>query len=69
MTGSLRLVYVAFCLAIAFATWLLGYGLALKLLYGDGRIIQATITTNPWAPLQQLALYAGNPVLRRVCLG
>ncbi|TIU07891.1 MAG: type IV secretory system conjugative DNA transfer family protein, partial [Mesorhizobium sp.] len=69
MIGSLRLVYIAFCLAIAFATWLLGYGLALKLLYGDGRIIQATITTNPWAPLQQLALYANNPVLRRIGLG
>ncbi|TJW81598.1 MAG: type IV secretory system conjugative DNA transfer family protein [Mesorhizobium sp.] len=69
MIGSLRLVHIAFCLAIAFATWLLGYGLALKLLYGDGRIIQATITTNPWAPLQQLALYADNPVLRRIGLG
>ncbi|UCI22856.1 type IV secretory system conjugative DNA transfer family protein (plasmid) [Mesorhizobium sp. B2-1-8] len=69
MTGTLRLVYLLFCLAIAFAIWLLGYGLALKLLYGDARVIDATITTNPWAPLQQLALYADNPVLQRVGLG
>ncbi len=69
MTGTLRVVYLAFCLAIAFAIWLLGYGLALRLLYGDARVIEATITTNPWAPLQQLALYANNPVLQRVALG
>ncbi len=69
MTGTFRLVYVLFCLAIGFAVWLLGYGLALKFLYGDARVIEATITTNPWAPLQQLALYANNPVLRRVGLG
>ncbi|RUW47808.1 type IV secretory system conjugative DNA transfer family protein [Mesorhizobium sp. M1A.F.Ca.ET.072.01.1.1] len=69
MTGSLRLAYALFCLAIAFAIWLIGYGLALKLLYSDGRILQATITTNPWAPLQQFVLYPDNPVLRRVGLG
>lgn len=68
MTGSLRLVYVMFCLAMGFAIWLLGYGLALKLLYGDARVVEATITANPLAPLQQLALYADNPVLQRVGL-
>ena len=36
MTGSLRIVYMGFCLTIAFAVWLLVYGLALQLLYGDG---------------------------------
>ncbi|RTM10870.1 MAG: type IV secretory system conjugative DNA transfer family protein [Hyphomicrobiales bacterium] len=69
MTGSLRIVYVVFSLTMAFALWLLGYGLALKLLYGDGRILQATITTNPWAPVQQLALYDDNPMLQGVGLG
>lgn len=69
MTGTLRLFYVMFCLAIALAIWLLAYGLALKFLYGDARVIEATIAMNPWAPLQQLALYANNPVLQRVGLG
>ncbi|MBZ9772598.1 type IV secretory system conjugative DNA transfer family protein [Mesorhizobium sp. CO1-1-8] len=69
MTGSLRVIYVIFCLAIAFAIWLLCYGLALKLLYGDARVIEATLATNPWVPLQQLAVYAGNHTLQRVALG
>ncbi|GAA4134487.1 hypothetical protein GCM10023067_56820 [Aminobacter aganoensis] len=49
MTGSLRIFYIGFCLTVAFAVWLLAYGLGLQLLYGDGRILQVTITTNPLA--------------------
>jgi type IV secretion system protein VirD4 len=69
MTGSLRIIYVAFCLSIALIVWLLAYGLGLQFLYQDGRIIHAMITTNPFAPLQQLVLYAQDPVLGRVGLG
>jgi type IV secretion system protein VirD4 len=69
MTGSLRVFYLGFCLAIAFAAWLLAYGLALQLVYGDGRILQATITTNPFAPFQQLVAYGDSSVLRVVALG
>lgn len=69
MTGSLRIVYMGFCLTIAFAVWLLVYGLALQLLYGDGRILQATITTNPFAPFQQLVAYGGSGILRSIALG
>jgi type IV secretion system protein VirD4 len=68
MTGSLRIFYFGFCLTVAFAVWLLAYGLGLQLLYGDGRILQATITTNPFAPFQQLAAYGDSGVLRVVAL-
>ncbi|MBP0440418.1 type IV secretory system conjugative DNA transfer family protein [Tianweitania sediminis] len=69
MTGSLRIFYLGFCLAVAFAVWLLAYGLGLQLLYGDGRILQATITTNPFAPFQQLVAYGDSGILRVVALG
>jgi len=69
MTGGLRILYLLFCVAIAFALWLLGYGLALKLLYGDARVLEATLATTPWMPLQQLATYGGNATLRQVALG
>ncbi len=69
MTGSLRVFYFGFCLTVAFAVWLLAYGLGLQLLYGDGRILQATITTNPFAPFQQLIAYGNSGVLRVVALG
>ena len=69
MTGSLRVFYFGFCLTVALAVWLLAYGLGLQLLYGDGRILQATITTNPFAPFQQLLTYPDSGVLRVVALG
>jgi type IV secretion system protein VirD4 len=69
MTGSLRIFYVGFCLTVAFVVWLLAYGLGLQLLYGDGRILQATITTNPFAPFQQLIAYSDSDVLRIVGIG
>ena len=69
MTGSLRVFYFGFCLTVAFAVWLLAYGLGLQLLYGDGRILQATITTNPFAPFQQLIAYGDSGILRVVALG
>lgn len=69
MTGSLRVFYFGFCLTVAFAVWLLAYGLGLQLLYGDGRILQATITSNPFAPFQQLIAYGDSSILRVVALG
>ncbi|OQM73371.1 type IV secretory system conjugative DNA transfer family protein [Manganibacter manganicus] len=69
MTGSLRVFYIGFCLTVAFAVWLLAYGLGLQMIYGDGRILQATITTNPFAPFQQLVAYGDSQVLRIVAIG
>lgn len=69
MTGSLRVFYFGFCLTVALTVWLLAYGLGLQFLYGDGRILQATITTNPFAPFQQLLTYADSGILRVVALG
>lgn len=69
MTASLRIAYAAFCLGVAFVVWLLAYGMTLQFLYLDARILRTTITTNPFAPIQQLILYADNSVLQRVALG
>lgn len=69
MTGSPRNFYLGFCLIITFAVWLLAYGLGLQFIYGDGRILQATITTNPLAPFHQLIAYGDSGVLRIVALG
>lgn len=69
MTGPARIVYLGFCLTIAFTVWVLAYGLALQLLYGDGRILHATITNTPLAPLQQLRLYGDSALLRSIALG
>ena len=69
MSKGLRGFYLAFCLLIAVAVWMLSYGAGLLLFYGDGRILDATITTNPFAPVQQLFAYASSPVLQKVALG
>ncbi|WP_353646777.1 type IV secretory system conjugative DNA transfer family protein [Mesorhizobium sp. WSM2239] len=69
MNGSLRVFYIGFCLSIALVVWLLAYGLALQLLFGDGRILQATIATNPFAPFRQLIAYGDSGVLRSIALG
>lgn len=66
MTGSLRILFLAFCLMIAGAAWLLGYGLALFLIYGDSRILETTITADPLAPIQQFLAYSDSPVLRQI---
>lgn len=69
MTGPARIVYVGFCLTIAFTVWVLTYGLALQFLYGDSRILQATITNSPLAPLRQLRVYGDSALLRSIALG
>jgi type IV secretion system protein VirD4 len=69
MTGSLRVFYLTFCLAIAMLAWMLGYGLALRLLFQDGRILEMMITTNPFAPVEQFIAYADSPVLQKIAFG
>ncbi|MCO5073977.1 MAG: type IV secretory system conjugative DNA transfer family protein [Rhizobiaceae bacterium] len=69
MTGSLRIFYLGFCVTVAIVVWLLAYGVGLQLLYGDGRILRTTVTTNPLAPFQQLIAYGYSGILRVVALG
>jgi type IV secretion system protein VirD4 len=69
MTGLLRAFYLTFSLVIGCIVWMLAYGMALQLLYRDGRVLQTTITTNPFAPFQQLMTYADSPVLQGIALG
>ncbi|RWJ04434.1 MAG: type IV secretory system conjugative DNA transfer family protein [Mesorhizobium sp.] len=69
MSKGYQAIYLLFCVGIAFAFWMLGYGLGLQLFYKDGRILETTITTNPFAPIQQLWLYKTSPTLQRVAIG
>lgn len=69
MTKGMQAFYLVFCLTIAFAVWMLGYGIGLRLFYKDGRILEATLTSNPFAPVQQLWAYGSSPSLRKVALG
>ncbi len=69
MTKGLAAFYLVFCLAIAFAVWMLGYGIGLQLFFGNGRILEATITNNPFAPMQQFWAYSSSPALHKVALG
>ncbi|KSV73641.1 conjugal transfer protein TraG [Sinorhizobium sp. Sb3] len=69
MTKGLQAFYLLFCVGIAFVVWMLGYGLGLQLFYKDGRILETTITSNPFAPIQQFWLYRTSPSLQKVALG
>lgn len=69
MSKGLQAFYLFFCLLIAFAVWMLAYGAGLQLFYGDGRILEATITSNPFAPIQQFWAYSSSPSLQKVALG
>lgn len=68
MTKQLQAFYLLFCVGIAFVVWMLGYGLGLQLFYKDGRILEATITSNPFAPIQQFWHYKTSPALQKVAL-
>ncbi|TIX62897.1 MAG: type IV secretory system conjugative DNA transfer family protein, partial [Mesorhizobium sp.] len=68
MSQGYKAFYLLFCTGIVFAVWILGYGLGLQIFFRDGRILEATITTYPFAPLQQLWLYKSNTTLQMVAI-
>jgi len=69
MSKGYKAVYLIFCAGIAFLVWTLAYGVVLGVIYKDSRILNITITENPFAPLQQVWAYASNPTLQRVAIG
>ncbi|RUW05055.1 type IV secretory system conjugative DNA transfer family protein, partial [Mesorhizobium sp. M1A.F.Ca.IN.020.03.1.1] len=69
MSQGYKAFYLIFCTGIVFAVWILGYGLGLQVFFRDGRILETTITTNPFAPLQQFWLYKSNTTLQMVAIG
>jgi type IV secretion system protein VirD4 len=68
MNKGYQAFYLLFCAGIVFAVWTLTYGLGLQLVYKDGRILETTITTNPFVPVQQFWLYKGSHTLQKVAL-
>ncbi|SDN95495.1 type IV secretory system conjugative DNA transfer family protein [Ensifer sp. YR511] len=69
MSKSYQAVYLIICTLIAAATWMLSYGLILQLGFKDGRIFRLTVTSNPFAPFQQLLLYPESRPLQIAALG
>ena len=68
MSRDLQAFYLLFCVVIGLAAWTLFYGAGLYLIHGDVRILELTITTNPFAPAQQLWLYSNSRDLQIVAL-
>lgn len=61
--------YLLFCALIGVAVWIIGYALILQFVYKDSRVLQLTVTANPFAPLQQFWLYSGNRALQVAAAG
>lgn len=68
MSRKFRTFYLLFCVVIGLVAWTLFYGAGLYLIYGDARILELTITTNPFAPIQQFWLYSASRDLQIVAL-
>lgn len=68
MSRAYLAVYLLFCGLIAMAVWMISYALILQFLYKDGRILQLTVTTNPFAPFQQFLLYSDSRPLQVAAL-
>jgi type IV secretion system protein VirD4 len=69
MSRTYLAAYLLFCCLIAVAVWMLSYAVILQLIYKDGRILQLMVTTNPFAPFQQLMRYSDNRSLQIAAVG
>ncbi|MDW5315928.1 type IV secretory system conjugative DNA transfer family protein [Rhizobium sp. PL01] len=69
MSRTYLAAYLVFCGLIAVAVWTIGYALILQFVFKDSRILQLTVTANPFAPLQQLWLYPDNHTLQIAAAG
>ncbi|MGR9202154.1 type IV secretory system conjugative DNA transfer family protein [Rhizobium leguminosarum] len=69
MSRTYLAAYLMFCVLIAVAVWMIGYALILQFVYKDSRILQLTVTANPFAPLQQFWLYSDSRALQVAAAG
>jgi type IV secretion system protein VirD4 len=69
MSRTYLATYLLFCGLIAVAVWIIGYALILQFFYKDSRVLQLTVTANPFAPLQQFWRYSDNRALQIAALG
>lgn len=68
MSKAYLAVYLLFCGLIAIAVWMISYALILQFLYKDGRVLQLTVTANPFVPFQQFLLYSNSRPLQVAAL-
>ncbi|WP_421405561.1 type IV secretory system conjugative DNA transfer family protein [Agrobacterium fabrum] len=69
MSKTYLAAYLMFCVLIAVAVWMIGYALILQFVYKDNRVLQLTVTANPFTPLQQFWLYSNNRALQIAAAG
>ncbi|WP_341487127.1 type IV secretory system conjugative DNA transfer family protein [Pararhizobium sp. A13] len=69
MNRTYLAAYLLFCCLIAVAVWVLSYAVILQLVYEDGRVLQLTVTANPFTPFQQLMRYSDNRPLQIAAVG
>lgn len=69
MNRTYLAAYLLFGCLIAAAVWMLSYAVILQLLYKDGRVLQLTVTTNPFTPFQQFMRYFDNRSLQIAAFG
>ncbi|MEK1932861.1 MAG: type IV secretory system conjugative DNA transfer family protein, partial [Pararhizobium sp.] len=69
MSRTYLAAYLLFCCLIAVAVWMLSYAVILQLLYKDGRVLQVTVTANPFTPIQQFMRYSDNRSLQIAAVG
>ncbi|MDP8250929.1 type IV secretory system conjugative DNA transfer family protein [Pseudochrobactrum saccharolyticum] len=69
MSKPLSIIYIIFCLFIAFILWMLFYGIGLAIFFKDGRVLKATISDNFFASFKQVWFYYSHATVQKVALG
>lgn len=69
MNKQMKIIYSGFCAVIGCMVWALSYGVGLAILFKDSRILNLTITSQPFAPFVQLWYYGSNPALQKIAGG
>lgn len=68
MTKGYKAVYGAFCGLIAFMVWTLSYAAILGVVFKDGRVLEAVLSSNPFAPILQLWYYPTHATLQTAAI-
>lgn len=63
--SKFKAFYLVFCAVFALMMWSITYGAILGVFFRDSRILNLTITSNPFAPLVQLWHYGSHATLQK----
>jgi type IV secretion system protein VirD4 len=66
MSDRIRIVAIGVMVVFGLVVWQITYALLLRLLHGDGRILELMVQERPFAPLEQLWAYRSNAALQKI---